>query len=147
MISLVRGKLGTVRCSSRSSLNPSPTHRKRVRAQGGKPDLTSAALTVIHDWNIGKIPFFTVPPAIHPSMISKKEPVAEGDDGMQQDDEDQSGAAYASTSIVSAWSKPFDLEGLWDVADAEVLDEIHVEEEGEEGDGGFVPDEDEIVPE
>jgi len=38
------------------------------RHQGGLPDLNAAARLVLHDWNEGKIPFFTPPP---PSVGAK----------------------------------------------------------------------------
>lgn len=37
--------------------------------QGGTPDLNSAARQVLTDWNQQKIPYFSTPPTIHPSMI------------------------------------------------------------------------------
>ncbi|EKM60576.1 uncharacterized protein PHACADRAFT_246589 [Phanerochaete carnosa HHB-10118-sp] len=37
--------------------------------KGGTPDVLSAARTVLTDWNHHKIPFFSVPPTIHPSML------------------------------------------------------------------------------
>ena len=36
---------------------------------GGTPDLNSSARQVLNDWNQQKIPFFSEPPAIHPSLI------------------------------------------------------------------------------
>ncbi|KAG8852543.1 hypothetical protein FRB96_008639 [Tulasnella sp. 330] len=126
MISLVRGKLG----------------------KGGKPDINLAAISVVHDWNVGKIPFFTLPPAIHPSMVvpivaSATANSTTTDDEMATDKNERE-AAYASTSIVDSWSKPFDLEGLWNAADEDVLNDM--EEDGdmqvdnEREDSGFVPD-------
>jgi len=130
MISLLRGKLG----------------------KGGKPDITATAISIVHDWNVGKIPFFTVPPAVHPSMISREAkevpPSAEDDDMDADEGQDKSAAAaeYASTSIVQSWSKPFDLAGLWDAGDEAFMNEnddddgdMQVEEE--EDVSSFVPDE------
>ena len=37
--------------------------------QGGTPDILSAARTVLSDWNHTKIPFFSIPPVIHPSSL------------------------------------------------------------------------------
>lgn len=55
-------------------------------------------------------------------------------------------AVYASTTIVQAWSKPFDLEGLWAAADEEFLND---KDEGgmqvEDDASGFVPDEGEAI--
>lgn len=39
------------------------------RLQGGTPDVLAAARTVLSDWNHHKIPFFSVPPTIHPSSL------------------------------------------------------------------------------
>ncbi|KAG8892930.1 hypothetical protein FRB99_002344, partial [Tulasnella sp. 403] len=105
MVSLVRGKLG----------------------KGGKPDLNTAALAIVHDWNIGKIPFYTVPPSVHPSMIPRESllpPPTQpaGDATMEEDAETASkAAAFATTRIVTEWGKPFNLEGLWAAADNDVL--------------------------
>ncbi|KAG9033994.1 hypothetical protein FRB95_013967 [Tulasnella sp. JGI-2019a] len=129
MIALVRGKLG----------------------KGGKPDINLAAISVVHDWNVGKIPFFTIPPVIHPSMAvptatatTSSGPVS-NDNEMTTDVKERE-AAYASTSIVDSWSKPFDLDGLWDAVDEDVLNEagedVEMQGEGEDqGDGGCVLDE------
>ena len=37
--------------------------------KGGTPDILAAARQVLTDWNHQKIPFFSVPPAVHPSQI------------------------------------------------------------------------------
>lgn len=104
--------------------------------QGGKPDINSAALMVVHDWNIGKIPFHTTPPVVHPSMITRPEDLPRGEDA-PMDGSAPASAEYASTSIVKEWGKTFDLDGLWDSADNDVLgdgegdmmDDMQVEDE------------------
>ncbi|KAG8945508.1 hypothetical protein FRC03_001711 [Tulasnella sp. 419] len=107
MVALSRGKLG----------------------KGGKPDLQSAALMVLHDWNIGKIPYFTQPPSIHPSQITSPEQSQLADAAGPNEQVNGNDAAisgvdpYASTSIVTEWGQSFDLEGLWSAADADVLAE------------------------
>ncbi|KIO27610.1 hypothetical protein M407DRAFT_232566 [Tulasnella calospora MUT 4182] len=127
MVALVRGKLG----------------------KGGVPDISSAALSIIHDWNVGKIPFHTTPPAIHPSMLppaplTTPSSVAVANSDSMVDEATERAAAYANTSIVSQWGKAFDLDGLWKAADEDVLREGGGgDEEMQEDDGdGFVPDED-----
>lgn len=55
--------------------------------KGGIADLESAAITVLRDWNMGKIPFYSVPPKVHPNHAG-------------------------SSSIVSAFSKEFRLEEI-----------------------------------
>lgn len=37
--------------------------------QGGTPDLLAAARQVLTDWNHQKIPYFSIPPTVHPSSI------------------------------------------------------------------------------
>ncbi|KIM44076.1 hypothetical protein M413DRAFT_374567 [Hebeloma cylindrosporum] len=37
--------------------------------KGGTPDLNSAARQILTDWNQQKIPYFSTPPTIHPSLI------------------------------------------------------------------------------
>ncbi|KAG8948188.1 hypothetical protein FRC04_009987 [Tulasnella sp. 424] len=128
MVALVRGKLG----------------------KGGVPDISSAALSVIHDWNVGKIPFHTTPPAVHPSMlppaplITPSSAAAAATSDAMVDEATERAAAFANTSIVTEWSKPFDLDGLWKAADEDVLREGDGgdEEMQEDGSGGFIPDED-----
>jgi nuclear GTP-binding protein len=39
------------------------------RMQGGTPDVLAAARQVLGDWNAQKIPYHSIPPAIHPSSI------------------------------------------------------------------------------
>ncbi|KAG8894918.1 hypothetical protein FRC01_012676 [Tulasnella sp. 417] len=126
MVALVRGKLG----------------------KGGVPDISSAALSIIHDWNVGKIPFHTTPPAVHPSMLPPA-PLASAPSGPSDsmvDEAAERAATYANTSIVTEWSKPFDLDGLWAAADEDVLGDgggdAGDEEMQEENSGGFIPDED-----
>ncbi|KAI0942279.1 hypothetical protein AcW1_002952 [Taiwanofungus camphoratus] len=80
--------------------------------KGGTPDILSAARHVLMDWNHQKIPYFSVPPTIHPSLIPStiveagERTVAPGAENVGQ------------AQIVSEFSKPFALEGLFGVADA-----------------------------
>lgn len=37
--------------------------------KGGVPDIESVARTVLQDWNSGKIPFYTLPPQMHNSVV------------------------------------------------------------------------------
>ncbi|KAK9762760.1 nuclear GTP-binding protein nug1 [Basidiobolus ranarum] len=54
--------------------------------RGGIPDVTSAARSILNDWNIGKIPFYTVPPSNRRAQID--------------------------AAIVQGWSKEFSLDEL-----------------------------------
>jgi len=80
--------------------------------KGGTPDILGAARHVLMDWNHQKIPYFSVPPSIHPSSIPSTVPgtgaqeVAPGAENVGQ------------AQILSEFSKPFTLEGLFGAADA-----------------------------
>ncbi|KAF9975465.1 Guanine nucleotide-binding protein-like 3 [Actinomortierella ambigua] len=68
-------------------------HLARQRGKlkkGGIPDTFAAARSVLNDWNSGKIPFYTIPPA------AKHTPVA-------------------AASMVTDWSKEFDIDTQEDV--------------------------------
>ncbi|KAH0447974.1 hypothetical protein IEQ34_023197 [Dendrobium chrysotoxum] len=74
-VALMRGKLG----------------------KGGIPDLEGAARIVLHDWNIGKISFYSTPPAVHHSLQN------------------------SGSSLVTDFSEAFDLAALLGEADAEAM--------------------------
>lgn len=76
--------------------------------QGGVSNLEAAAKQVIHDWNTGKIPFFTPVPQVHPSMRPSGALGAEG---------------VGDTKIVEEWKPAFDLEGLFTGADQAAWEE------------------------
>lgn len=61
----------------------------------GVPDLDSAARTVLDDWNSGRIPYFTMPPA-----------------------EDKS--VHVGAAVVAEWGAAFDLQSVIAVHDAAV---------------------------
>ncbi|KAG0216981.1 P-loop containing nucleoside triphosphate hydrolase protein [Mortierella sp. GBAus27b] len=68
-------------------------HLARLRGKlkrGGIPDIFSAARSILNDWNTGKIPFYTVPPAAHHTPT-------------------------AQASMVEGWSKEFDIDTQEDV--------------------------------
>ena len=79
--------------------------------KGGIPDLTGSAVSVLRDWNSGKIPFYTSPPAIHPSSA----PTATINDG----EEDMGEARVGDAKILNNLSEAFTLEGLFDGMDDE----------------------------
>jgi len=67
--------------------------------KGGTPDLTSTARSLLSDWNANKIPYFSVPPTVHPSsMPSANVPGAED---------------VGDAVILGSFGKAFDLGGLW----------------------------------
>ncbi|KAF9545042.1 P-loop containing nucleoside triphosphate hydrolase protein [Agrocybe pediades] len=83
--------------------------------KGGTPDLNSAARQVLTDWNQQKIPYFSTPPAIHPSLIPSTVPTRNGEaapviaPGAEN---------VGQAQILSEFSKPFTLDGLFGAADA-----------------------------
>lgn len=78
-------------------------------AKGGLIDIEGTARSVLHDWNVGRIKFFTHPPSLHRSAILSE---SKGEEGKGVEE---------SAAIVSGFSEAFDLEGLLGAADAEVF--------------------------
>ncbi|KAI0631838.1 hypothetical protein C8Q77DRAFT_1129408 [Trametes polyzona] len=79
--------------------------------KGGTPDILAAARQVLTDWNHQKIPYFSVPPTVHPSLVPSTVPgasnqVAPGAETVGQ------------AQIVTEFAKPFTLDGLFGAADA-----------------------------
>ncbi|KAH9896090.1 P-loop containing nucleoside triphosphate hydrolase protein [Cubamyces lactineus] len=79
--------------------------------KGGTPDILAAARQVLTDWNHQKIPYFSVPPTVHPSLVPSTVPgssnqIAPGAENVGQ------------AQIVSEFAKPFTLDGLFGAADA-----------------------------
>lgn len=69
----------------------------RIR-KGGVPDLENAARAILSDWNAGRIPFFTTPPASGPAVDT-----------------------HVSASLVEGWSKEFEMGELIAVEGKDVL--------------------------
>ncbi|KDQ58170.1 hypothetical protein JAAARDRAFT_34986 [Jaapia argillacea MUCL 33604] len=91
--------------------------------KGGTPDLTSASRQVLTDWNHQKIPFFSVPPVIHPSSIpsTSGQTIAPGAETVGQ------------AQIVSSFAPAFTLEGLFGAADKGAFsDAVMADEAGQE---------------
>lgn len=80
--------------------------------RGGIPDLEGSAVSVLRDWNSGKIPFFTTPPSVHPSSApsapSAQAPVVEGGDVEME------GEQVGAAKILNTLSEAFSLDGLFD---------------------------------
>lgn len=88
--------------------------------KGGTPDITGAARHVLNDWNHQKIPYFSEPPVIHPSMLPSETLGAE---------------AVGQAQILPTLSAPFQLEGLFDAADNGAFNvgpDVQMEEEGDD---------------
>ncbi|KAK7035378.1 nuclear GTP-binding protein nug1 [Paramarasmius palmivorus] len=81
--------------------------------KGGTPDVTSAARQVITDWNHQKIPYCSEPPAIHPSLMPSTVQTQDSEVMIAPGAEN-----VGQAQIVTQFSKPFELEGLFGAADA-----------------------------
>lgn len=64
--------------------------RGRIK-KGGIPDIESAAEILTNEWNLGRIPFYTLPP---------------------EQGENQTTTGHISTEIVSTWSKEFNIDEI-----------------------------------
>ncbi|KXN82995.1 hypothetical protein AN958_01930 [Leucoagaricus sp. SymC.cos] len=82
--------------------------------KGGTPDLTAMARQILNDWNHQKIPYFSEPPVVHPSLIPSTVSNNTGGTPITAPGAENVG----QVQIVSQFSKPFQLEGLFGAADA-----------------------------
>ena len=80
--------------------------------KGGTPDIIAAARHVLMDWNHQKIPYFSVPPNVHPSLVPSTVPGTGGEQVAP------GAEAVGQAQILTEFSKPFQLEGLFGQADA-----------------------------
>lgn len=87
--------------------------RGRVK-KGGVPDLISAARGVLRDWNVGKVPYYTVPPAV--PLVS-----APAETGARDVDMEGEGRV-GSSAIVSELAPEFDLDRVFREADQGALE-------------------------
>lgn len=103
--------------------------------KGGTPDLNSAARQVLTDWNHQKIPYFSTPPALHPSHIPSTIPNPYGASGIPIIAPGAENVGHAQ--ILNSFSKPFVLDGLFGAADAGAFggngDVIMADEDGDGG--------------
>ncbi|KAL1938053.1 hypothetical protein VTO73DRAFT_12064 [Trametes versicolor] len=81
--------------------------------KGGTPDILGAARQVLMDWNHQKIPYFSAPPVVHPSLIPSTVPGAGGSSQIAPGAE-----TVGQAQIVAELAKPFELDGLFGAADA-----------------------------
>ncbi|GAK63230.1 GTPase; Nog2p [Moesziomyces antarcticus] len=82
-------------------------------ARGGKIDIDGTARSVLHDWNIGRIKYYTHPPALHRSAILSTQATAQ--------ESAPEARLEQSSAILSGFSEAFDLAALLGDADAEVF--------------------------
>ncbi|CAL1707341.1 unnamed protein product [Somion occarium] len=80
--------------------------------KGGTPDVLGAARQVLNDWNHQKIPFFSNPPTIHPSLIPSTVATSSGEQIVAPGAEN-----VGQARILTQFGKPFEVEGLFGMAD------------------------------
>ncbi|KAH9813443.1 P-loop containing nucleoside triphosphate hydrolase protein [Melampsora americana] len=73
--------------------------RGRVK-KGGIPDLVGTARSILRDWNSGRIPYYTIPPALPPAASS---------------------VSTARATIMNEYGVEFDFEALFSQVDEETL--------------------------
>jgi nuclear GTP-binding protein len=114
-IALVRGRLGRVRHSltARRGVSQGCTD-----VQGGIPDLEGSAVSVLRDWNSGKIPYYTSPPVVHPSAATARPlPSATALTGTDVAMGDGAPAVQiGGDRVLNQLSEAFTLDGLLDFA-------------------------------
>ncbi|WVR03890.1 hypothetical protein IAU60_000889 [Kwoniella sp. DSM 27419] len=81
--------------------------------KGGIPDLEGSAVSVLRDWNSGKILYHTIPPAVHPSSAPAVKS-AVPTNGVPADDVEMAGAQVGDAQILNTLSEAFTLDGLFD---------------------------------
>ena len=86
--------------------------------KGGTADIIAAARQVITDWNHHKIPYFSIPPSIHPSSIPSVVPNTNTAEVVIAPGAENVGQAQ----ILGELGKPFELEGLFGSADARAFE-------------------------
>jgi nuclear GTP-binding protein len=87
---------------------------------------------VLGDWNAQKIPYFSVPPAIHPSSIPSQVTAAGGYSNVAPGAEN-----VGQAQILAELGKAFTLEGLFGAADAGAFGEdAPMDADGSPEDGG-----------
>ncbi|VDB83100.1 unnamed protein product [Peniophora sp. CBMAI 1063] len=107
--------------------------------KGGTPDVLAAARVVLGDWNHQKIPFYSEPPTIHPSLVPSTIAGPVGAEPLIRPGAEHTGEAQ----ILSSFSAPFALAGLFGDADAAMDAEANPDDAAMDADGGFVPDDEE----
>lgn len=76
--------------------------------------MEGSAVSILRDWNTGKIPYFTIPPAIHASSMPEKA-VAVAPTAAPGDDVEMSNE-IGDARILNTLSEAFTIEGLLDHA-------------------------------
>ncbi|KAF6762499.1 hypothetical protein DFP72DRAFT_1164431 [Ephemerocybe angulata] len=97
--------------------------------KGGTPDLTAAARHVLADWNAQKIPYHSEPPTVHPSLIPSTMPT--NPSGAVEPIIRPGAEQVGQAQILTTLSKPFELGGLFNAADAGAFGAKDVQMEAE----------------
>jgi len=100
--------------------------------------LDAAARTVLHDWNVGKIRYFTQPPAVHPSAIPSA-PAKGAPTPQATTSEEQVIDNTIGSSVVTGYSEAFDLAALLGEADAEAFGGLDTSDETKLGKSAPAP--------
>nr|XP_019050286.1 nuclear GTP-binding protein [Kwoniella bestiolae CBS 10118]OCF29216.1 nuclear GTP-binding protein [Kwoniella bestiolae CBS 10118] len=82
--------------------------------KGGIPDLEGSAVQILRDWNSGKISYFTIPPAIHPSSAPSQPQKPANAVVPGEDDVEMNGDKVGDAKILNTLSEAFTLDGLFD---------------------------------
>lgn len=90
--------------------------RGRIK-KGGVPDLVGTARSIIRDWNAGRIPYYTLPPAVPLSSTVKGVGGQAAATNVMTTSTD-----VGSASIATALAPEFDLDGLFKEADSVALE-------------------------
>jgi nuclear GTP-binding protein len=103
--------------------------------QGGIPDLEGSAVSILRDWNTGKIPYYTIPPAVHASSMPSTSTAAARIGGASDDVE--MATEVGDAKILNNLSEAFTIDGLFDTLQDEAAWSGEEDgEEMEEDDGG-----------
>jgi nuclear GTP-binding protein len=106
-------------------------------SQGGIPDLEGSAVSILRDWNTGKIPYYTIPPAVHASSMPSTSSAAPRI-GATGDDVEMT-TEVGDAKILNNLSEAFTIDGLFDSLQDEAAwsgEEDVNGEEMDEDDGG-----------
>ncbi|TFK51385.1 P-loop containing nucleoside triphosphate hydrolase protein [Heliocybe sulcata] len=94
--------------------------------KGGAPDLLGTARQVLTDWNHQKIPYFSVPPSVHPSSIPTQVEAGVVAPGAEE---------VGQAKIVTQFAPAFNIEGLFGQADKGAFEDAEMQDGEREGEG------------
>ena len=104
--------------------------------KGGTPDILSAARTVLTDWNHQKIPYFSTPPTVHPSLVPSTVPGTEGAQvapGAENVGQAQIVSEFAPTFTLAGWFGAADEGAFGESVDEEMQSEMELADTPEAG--------------